>query len=51
MTTWRPTDKRMLEIADDLADFVHRVAKDEKAYPDELAILPEMVRILYGMAD
>lgn len=51
MSTYQPSKARMFEIAEKLADFVCRVAADEKASPAELEILPEIVKILYGMGD
>lgn len=39
---------RHLEMVEkDLVEFIHRVATDKKASPAEIAILPEIARVLY----
>lgn len=38
-------------MSEDLLAFVHRVALDEKATPAELAVLPEIARIIYKVAN
>lgn len=34
------------QIIDDLAQFIHRVATNEKATPAEIAALPEVAKVL-----
>ena len=39
-------DEAMAAIIDDLAQFIHRVATNEKATPAEIAALPEVAKVL-----
>lgn len=49
MSTYQPNEAKMFEMAEKLAEFVCRVAADKLASPAELEILPEIVKILYGI--
>lgn len=36
-------------VANDLVEFVHRVALDQNATPAEIAALPEVAKVLCGL--
>lgn len=40
------TKEQLDMVAEDLVKFVHRVATDKKATPEEIAVLPEIVKVL-----
>jgi len=39
--------KHLEMVEKDLVEFIHRVATDKKASPAEIAVLPEIARVLY----
>ena len=40
------TSEQLKAVTKDLVDFVHRVATNEKATPAEIAVLPEIAKVL-----
>ena len=47
--TFSPSFDQLAEITEDLVYFVHRVARDEKSTPAEVAALPEIAKVLYRL--
>lgn len=45
------TDEQSTQITNDLVDFVHKVLVKKNPSPEELAILPEMTKILFSGFD
>lgn len=44
---FRINQGQLAAVTEDLVAFVHRVAVDGEASPEEFAILPEIVKVLY----
>lgn len=40
------SDSQRKQVAEDLTEFVHRVARDKNASPAEIAALPEVAKVL-----
>lgn len=46
MTTCCISGEQFEEVVNDLISFVHRVSRDKKATPAEIAALPEIAKVL-----
>lgn len=47
-TVFSPSREQLMTVTEDLLQFIHRVALNEKATPAEIAALPEIAKVLYG---